>query len=68
MSDIDFSKIEIPQPDFDFANDMINSIQRSQEESLRALQEAGDAKEAEELRRHNELVAVLKEAEEKVLL
>ena len=65
MSDIDFSKIKLPQPNFDYANDMISSIQRSQEESLRAVQKASEAKEAEELRRHNELVAALKEAGEK---
>lgn len=57
MSDIDFSKIKISQPNFDYTNAMIDSIQRSQEESLRAVQEAREAKEAEELRRHNELVA-----------
>lgn len=65
MSDIDFSKIKLTQPSFDYTNDMISSIQRSQEESLRAVQKAREAKEAEELRRHNELVAVLKEAGEK---
>ena len=65
MSDIDFSKTKPPQPNFDYANDMISSIQRSQEESLRAVQKAGEAKEAEELRRHNELVAALKEDGEK---
>ena len=65
MSDIDFSKIKLPQPNFDYVNDMISSIQRSQEESLRAVQKAREAKEAEELRRHNELVAALKEAGEK---
>lgn len=64
MSDIDFSKIKLPQPNFDYAKDMISSIQRSQEESLRAVQKAREAKEAEELRRHNELVAALKEAGE----
>lgn len=65
MSDIDFSKIKLPQPNFDYVNDMISSIQRSQEESLRAVQKAREAKEAEELRWHNELVAALKEAGEK---
>lgn len=30
MSDIDFSKIKIPQPNFDYTNAMIDSIQRSQ--------------------------------------
>ena len=65
MSDIDFSKIKISQPNFDYTNAMIDSIQRSKEESLRAVQEAREAKEAEELRRHNELVAALKEAGEK---
>lgn len=64
MSDIDFSKIELPQPSFDYTNDMIRSIQRSQEESLRAVQKAREAKEVEELRRHNELAAALKEAGE----
>jgi hypothetical protein len=64
MSDVDFSKIKLPQPNFDYANDMISSIQRSQEESLRAVQKAREAKEAEEIRRHNELVAALKEAGE----
>ena len=65
MSDIDFSKIKLPQPNFDYTNNMISSIQRSQEESLRAVQKAREEKEAEELRRHNELVAALKEAGEK---
>lgn len=65
MSDIDFSKIQIPQMNFDYTNNLINGIQRDQERTLRAVQEARDAKEAEELRRHNELVSALKEAGEK---
>jgi hypothetical protein len=65
VSDIDFGNIQIPQMNFDYSRNMIDSIQRSQEESLKAVQEARDAKEAEELRRHNELLAALKEAGEK---
>ena len=65
MSDIDFSKIKLPQPNFGYTNEMISSLPRSQEESLRAVQKAREAKEAEKLRRHNELVAALKEAGEK---
>ena len=65
MSDIDFSKIKPTQPSFDYTKDMISGIQRSQEEFSRAVQKAREAKEAEELRRHNELVVALKEAGEK---
>ena len=65
MSEIDFSKMNIPQLNLDYANNMINSIQRNTERNLQAVQEARDAREAEEQRRHDELIAALKEAAEK---
>lgn len=40
MSDIDFSKIQIPQMKFDYTYNLINGIQRDQERTLRAVQEA----------------------------
>lgn len=40
-------------------------IQREQEQTIRSIQKAREEKEAEELRRHNEIVAALKEAGEK---
>lgn len=65
MSEIDVSKIEIPQLNLDYTNNLISGIQRDQERALKAVQDARDAKEEEELRRHNELVSALKEAAEK---
>lgn len=65
MSEIDFKKMNIPQLNFDYTNNMINSIQRDTEKNIRAVQEAREAREGEELRRHNELVEALKEAGEK---
>ena len=37
-------------------------IKREQEQTIRSIQKAREEKEAEELRRHNEIVAALKEA------
>lgn len=45
--------------------DHMTRMQREQEETIRSIQKAREEKEAEELRRHNELVAALKEAGEK---
>jgi hypothetical protein len=72
MIDPDKFKPEIPKIDvskFQFnlqpAQDALARIQQEQEASMRALQRSREEKEAEELRRHNELVAALKEAGEK---
>ena len=45
--------------------DHMARMQRGQEQTIRSIQKAKEEKEAEELRRHNELVAALKEAGEK---
>ena len=45
--------------------DHMARMQREQEQTIRSIQKAKEEKEAEELRRHNELVAALKEAGEK---
>lgn len=59
---IDVSKIQFNmQP----AQDVLARVYQEQEVSMRALQKSREEKEAEELRRHNELVAALKEAGEK---
>lgn len=42
----------------------MEKMQREQEQMLRSIQKTRDEKEAEELRRHNEIVATLKEAGE----
>lgn len=42
----------------------MDKMQREQEQMLRSVQRARDEKEAEELRRHNELVQAIKEAAE----
>ena len=47
-----------------FQNQMVR-IQEEQERTFRNIQRAREEKEAEELRRHNELVTALKEAGEK---
>lgn len=65
MTDFDIGKINLPPLNMDYTNNMINSIQRDTERNLKAIQDAREEREAEELRRHNELVAALKEAGEK---
>ena len=70
----DFKDIDLSKFSFDLTKTMqhINPIQdhmermqREQEQTIRIIQKAKEEKEAEELRRHNELVAALKEAGEK---
>ena len=51
--------------DIDPVQDQMARIQREQEQTIRSIQKAREEKEAEELRRHNEIVAALKEAGEK---
>lgn len=70
MSDFDFEKfknikLDIPQMDFRPAQEALARINRQNEETFRAIEEAREEKEAEELRRHNELISALKEAGEK---
>lgn len=65
MSNIDFGKIQMPQMNFDYTNNLVKNIQRDNERTLRAIQATREAKEAEELRRHNELVSALQKAGEK---
>lgn len=72
MSDIDFKKLQdmklnfnTPQFNLNPAQDMVNKINRDNERMARSIQEAREEKEAEELRRHNEIVNALKEAGEK---
>lgn len=68
MSDFDMSKFELPEiPPFNLNStyDAITRTQQNTEAAFRALEESKREKEAEELRRHNELVSALKEAGEK---
>ena len=65
MKELDFNNLEGLKLNLTPTLSIIDDIQRQQEESLRALDSARRAKDAEELRRHNELVAALKEAGEK---
>lgn len=71
FKDIDFSKVNLNldlTKTMQFVNPMqdhITQMQREQEKTLRSIQKSREEKEAEELRRHNELVAALKEAGEK---
>lgn len=46
------------------AQDMIDNMQRDQDRLLRSIQHSREEKEAEELRRHNELIEALKTAGE----
>ena len=70
----DFKDIDLSKFSLDLTKTMqhVNPIpdhmarmQREQEQTIRSIQKAKEEKEAEELRRHNELVAALKEAGEK---
>lgn len=70
----DFKDIDLSKFSLDLTKNMqhVNPIQdhmarmqREQEQTIRSIQKAKEEKEAEELRRHNELVAALKEAGEK---
>lgn len=69
FKDIDLSKFSLDlTKTMQYVNpiqDHMTRMQREQEETIRSIQKARDEKEAEELRRHNELVAALKEAGEK---
>lgn len=69
FKDIDLSKFSLDlTKTMQYVNpvqDQMARIQREQEQTIRSIQKAGEEKEAEELRRHNEIVAALKEAGEK---
>lgn len=72
MSDIDFSKFaNLSLDTASFTPPSINygavadQMQENIDRTVRAVEESRAAREAEELRRHNELVAALKEAGEK---
>lgn len=69
FKDIDLSKFSLDlTKTMQYVNpiqDHMTRMQREQEETIRSIQKAREEKEAEELRRHNELVAALKEAGEK---
>lgn len=70
MPDFDIDKLKsmsfaMPQLDLNPAHEAIASINRQNEETMRAIQEVREEKEAEELRRHNEIISALKEAGEK---
>ena len=69
FKDIDLSKFSLDlTKTMQYVNpvqDQMARIQREQEQTIRSIQKAREEKEAEELRRHNEIVAALKEAEEK---
>ena len=69
FKDIDLSKFSLDlTKNMQYVNpvqDQMARIQREQEQTIRSIQKAREEKEAEELRRHNEIVAALKEAGEK---
>ena len=70
MSDIDLDKLKsmnfaLPEYDLRPMQSHIAQLNRQQEQTIRAIEQARAEKEAEELRRHNEIVAALKEAGEK---
>ena len=69
FKDIDLSKFSLDlTKTMQYVNpvqDQMARIQREQEQTIRSFQKAREEKEAEELRRHNEIVAALKEAGEK---
>lgn len=69
FKDIDLSKFSLDlTKTMQYVNpvqDQMAQIQREQEQTIRSIQKAREEKEAEELRRHNEIVAALKEAGEK---
>lgn len=72
MSNIDFSKfqsldllnLKFPTPDYSIPHSVIEDMNRRNEETMRSIQEAREERDAEELRRHNELVAAIREAAE----
>lgn len=69
FKDIDLSKFSLDlTKTMQYVNpvqDQMARIQREQEQTIRSIQKAREEKEAEELRRHNKIVAALKEAGEK---
>lgn len=74
MTDFDFNKLQGTDLTEFTANsrnqigDKIDRMNRESQKTIRVLQSINRAKDAEELRRHNELVEALKEAGEKVPL
>ena len=69
FKDIDLSKFSLDltktMQHVNPIQDHMARMQREQEQTIRSIQKAKEEKEAEELRRQNELVAALKEAGEK---
>lgn len=69
FKDIDLSKFSLDlTKNMQYVNplqDQMTRLQKEQEQTIRSIQKAREEKEAEELRRHNEIVAALKEAGEK---
>lgn len=64
MKELDLNNF-IPSFDFSHAKNLLDQMNRDNEAGIRALEATRREREAEELRRHNELVAALKEAGEK---
>lgn len=69
MNEFDISKFQYKMPDIDctpqLPHSVIDEMNRKSQEMIQNVQDAREKREAEELRRHNELVAALKEAGEK---
>lgn len=69
MAEFDISEIQYTLPKIDvtpqISQSAIDEINSRMQASLNAIQRTREEREAEELRRHNELVAALKEAGEK---
>lgn len=71
---LDFKDIDLSKFSLDLTKTMqyvnpaqgqMTRLQKEQEQTIRSIRKAREEKEAEELRRHNEMVAALKEAGEK---
>lgn len=74
MGEDDFSKLQGLQFNpikvdtsysYNLAQSALEGIERNREEAIRAVREAREEKEAEQLRQHNELVNAIREAGEK---
>ena len=65
QSNIDFSHINITPPQYGISQSVMDDLNRRNQEMLDSIAEVREERDAEELRRHNEIVAALKAAGEK---
>ena len=61
---IDISKLKIPISEHSIPQSVFTDMKQKNEEAIRSIQNARAEREAEELRRHNELVTAIKDAAE----